>query len=319
MGVSASRKTIEIYSKEDFLKLWNTTEYYEGYGSSKYQPGSGYDRGDAWHHGVKNADIVLKADIEVSSDDINAPIIKNEHDPVYNFGFGMNSCSFDGEGHTVTVTKGKRDIYPLFGDIKNDAYTETPREIKNLTIVYKGDVIGSAFARNIYSLNSYNPTVDYKISNIEVAVEGSILPYATLMPGNQYDKRNDIDKAAYDDEARIDTENFAVGMACAVDSVQIDGYKLHVRGNIGSSEVKKNEFAKTELVHAKTAGLFYGKSKQSFKVFPEIRNVSIDVGGGRHGFSPFGKFDNNYRRFRQSSQRNGHGYGQYGRRDRGVG
>lgn len=285
MRTPAQRETIEINSKEDFLKLWNTEEFYSGFGPSSYQPGPGYDNGDAWHHGVKNKDIVLNVDIEVSSDEINAPIPKNEHDPIHNFGFGMDSCTFNGNNHTITVTKGTRDIYPLFGDIKSAYDNETSRDIKDLNIVYKGDVMGSAFARNILSNNSTGSNVDYKISNIKVDVEGSILPYATLIPAIQSLGREDLPKEKYTDFPRFDTETFAVGMAYLLDSAQIDGYTLNVKGNIGSPEVKKHEYAKTDLVHAKSSGLFIRKNWYNFKVFAGVKNVNINVDGGIYAHS----------------------------------
>ena len=282
---SGPRETIEINSKEDFLSLWNKEEFYSGFGPSSYQPGPGYDKGDAWHHGVKNKDIVLNVDIEVSSDEINGPIQKNEHDPIYNFGFGIDSCTFNGNNHTITVTKGTREIYPLFGDIKSAYNNETSRDIKDLNIVYKGDVMGSAFARNILSSNSFSPVVDYKISNIKVDVEGSILPYATLIPAIQSLGREDFQKSDYSDFARLDTETFAVGMAYLLDSAEIDGYTLNVKGNIGSPEVKKHEYAKTDLVHARTSGLFIRKNMRDFKVFAGVKNVNINVDGGIYAHS----------------------------------
>lgn len=281
---SGPRETIEINSKEDFLELWNTEEFYSGFGASSYQPGPGYDKGDAWHHGVKNKDIVLNVDIEVSSDEINAPIPKNEHDPIHNFGFGMEDCTFNGNNHTVTITKGARDIYPLFGDIRSGGNIAT-RDIKDLNIVYKSDVVGSAFARNILSSNSFSPVADYKISNIKVDVEGSILPYATLIPAIQSLGREDLPEENYSGFPRFDTETFAVGMAYLLDSAEIDRYTLNVQGNIGSTEVKKHEYAKTDLVHAKSSGLFIRKNWYNFKVFAGVKNVNINVGGGIYAHS----------------------------------
>ncbi|WP_068455602.1 S-layer homology domain-containing protein [Aedoeadaptatus pacaensis] len=280
MRAPAPRERIEINSKEDFLKLWNTTEYYSGFGPSSYQPGPGYDKGDAWHHGVKNKDIVLNVNIEVSSDEINAPIQKNEHDPIHNFGFGMEDCTFNGNNHTITVTKGTRDIYPLFGDIRSTYNNETSRDIKDLNILYKGDVVGSAFARNILSSNSFSPVVDYKISNIKVNVDGNILPYATLIPAKQSLGREDIQSSEFTGFPRFDTETFAVGMAYLLDSAEIDGYTLNVKGDIGSPEVKKHNLAKTDLVYARASGLFIRKNMYDFKVFAGVKNVDIHVGGG---------------------------------------
>ncbi|WP_138159992.1 S-layer homology domain-containing protein [Peptoniphilus catoniae] len=289
----AVRERIEINSKEDFLKLWNTTEYYSGFGGSAYQPGPGYDKGDAWHHGVKNKDIVLNTNITVSSDEINGPIPENEHDPINNIGLGMDSCNFYGNNHTITVTKGMRDIYPLFGDINNREDHENSREIKDLNIVYEGDVVGSAFARNLYSYIykfGDDDITDYKISNINVDVKGSILPYVTLDYASDYSSREDIDKSIYTSwDSRVDTENFAVGMAYYLSNVEIDGYNLNVKGNIGSKELQKHPLAKTELVHSIAAGLFYNKSMSTYYIFPESRNININVGGGIYSHS------NNYR------------------------
>ena len=287
VGAPPSENTrYEINSKEDFLKLWRMTEFYSGFGPSPFQPGPGYGKGDAWHHGVSGYDIYLNQDITVSSDEIYDPIPKNEHDPKYNFGFGLNSSNFYGNGHTITIEKGNnRPIYPIFGEIRNFKDRTKTRTIEKLSVIYKGDVVGSGFAKNIY-YNQMNAITDYDIKDINIQVQGSILPYSDLTSTIMSYYRADLPglkqtEADINEFSLIDTRNIAVGMSYILDGANVTNFSLEVEGDIGSKEVVKNQYARSDLVYSSASGLFYMYGHRPAEVLvQDLKNISVEVGGG---------------------------------------
>lgn len=291
-------KNTQIRNREDFMNLYFPLGL-SNLVPSDYQPCKDktcgdkpclpYDAGPSFGYITmdKNdnykyyTDIYLMEDIVISSDDVNVPIPGNKKDPIYNIGLGLSNCNFHGGGHTITIKKGERDIYPLFRELTSFAWGKT-QEIKDLNIVYEGDVVGSAFAMSIPTASSSK----VKISNVNVTVKGSILPYVNVSGDYNKDEieRADIPSEIKGDSKRVDSENFAVGLARYADNVEIDGYKLKVEGDIGSPELKKHPCAVTEHVHSIAAGLFYKKQRKS-DIFTEIKNVNIEVDGGIYSHS----------------------------------
>ena len=134
----AQSDTIEINSKEDFLKFYNTE-------TGSLSP----VLHDEMVYGVQGKTINLNTDIVVSSDEINMQIDRNKRYKNYEHSFQLVDSNFHGNNHKITITQGKRTIYPLFGSICNLSSSDGEKTIDNLNIEYKGDVKGSGFARYI--------------------------------------------------------------------------------------------------------------------------------------------------------------------------
>lgn len=132
------RETIHIRTKDELLTLLNTV-YRENATS-----------GNEYRYGVENTDIYLEGDFTISSDEINAPITSNSVAELRHNSFYMTNSSFYGQSHTITIEKGTRDMYSLFGDLSTN--NKMVDMIKDLNIVYKGDVIGSGLLETFLQL-----------------------------------------------------------------------------------------------------------------------------------------------------------------------
>lgn len=243
---------IDINSKEDFLKLYNS--------EISNSVGVLYDEKT---YGVRGKTINLNTDISVSSDEINAQFPENTKFKNYERSFQLSDSDFHGNGHTITITQGERNIYPLFGNVENS--TNSEKTIDNLNIVYKGNVYGSGFARSINS-SFYKEYIN--IHNIDVKVEGDILPIVIyeiyLKTGTVYDK------------TPVGAKTMATGFAGTMDYVRGTKINVHVDGNIGSINQPK--------VYEVLNSDFYKKDSEAY---PDKykKTVSSDAYGFTSGYT----------------------------------
>lgn len=273
---------VVINTKADLLKLLNESKAkYTGYGKSEWVPAAGYFEGDAWSQIAEHKNIILKSDITISSDEINFPIDENKQNPIYNNSLTLKSSNFFGNGHTITITQGRRPIYPLFGVLTLKEKNDGQKIIQDLNIVYKGDVVGSAFARESYCMNLDRPGAsDYAVRNINITVEGSILPQAILDNISVHENRKDPENETNTKNFRWDTRNYAMGFAHIDDGTRIDNYHLKVKGNIGSDKIVKHELAKTNMVFSEAAGMTKGYfNRMDSGRTVGYTNITIEVGG----------------------------------------
>lgn len=273
---------VVINNKADLLRLLNESKaYYSGYGRAEWVPAPGYFEGDAWSQIAEHKNIILNSDITISSDEINFPIPENKQDPIYNNSLTLKGSNFFGNNHTITITQGKRPIYPLFGVLVLKNKNDGQKIIKDLNIVYKGDVIGSAFARESYCMNLDRPGAsDYAVNNINITVEGSILPQAILDNISLRDNRKDPENETNTKNFRWDTRNYAMGFAHIDDGTRIENYHLKVNGNIGSDKIVKHELAKTNMVLSEAAGMTRGYfNRMDSGRTVGYTNITIEVGG----------------------------------------
>lgn len=254
-------ENITINSKEDLIKLLN----------NKITVGASV--GDMYRYGVKNANITLNADCEISSDDINADITENTTYPKYKFAFYMENCNFYGNSHTIKITKGTREMYPLFGDLKVRDYFQS--HIKDLNLVYEGDLCGTGFAQNIRT--EYNME-SYIIENINIKVNGNLLPdmYERDMSWNPNVKYH------------IFTGQ-AAGFAFRMASAKLNNINIHVSGDIGllDPQVKNYNDGKYNKVEIGAYGFISDNGKDTFgntknskeNHFRDVTNLNIKVDG----------------------------------------
>lgn len=248
----AAHDEIQVNNKQDFLSLFTNVQPAEAEAGS-------YTRT------LKFKTIVLNTDIEISSDEINDPIAQNSANSKFNNSLSLTKCSFIGNGHTITIKKGTRPIYSLFGELFNQKVTGEPWQpeaIKDLNIVYKGDVVGSAFARDIYGNSFRDEQKDFLISNIKIDVEGSILPQPELF------------------SSPTATRNMAMGLAYRFYGGDLHDFTLNVKNNIGSDDLVKHPDAKSDTVHSMSASLFFKRFESNDRKFAyDLKNININVGG----------------------------------------
>ena len=238
------REEIHIRTKDELLKLLNTVYYQTASGNNNYR------------YGVENTDIYLGGDFTISSDEINAPITSNSVVELRHNSFYMTNSSFYGQGHTITIEKGTRDMYSLFGDLSTN--NKMVDRIKDLNIVYKGDVIGSGFARNFSSTDNKD---SHLIENINITVNGNILPF--------------VEETA--SKRKIATSS---GFIFGIVSTKVDKVNINVSGNIGL----ENPVADTSdlyFVYSRSAGFMINRVHRfsSQNNFRDITNLDIKVGG----------------------------------------
>lgn len=238
------RETIHITSKNELVNLLNTVYYQSATVDDHYR------------YGVKDTDIYLEGDFTISSDDINAPITSNSKVDLRHNSFFMTNSSFYGQGHTITIEKGNRDMYSLFGDLStNNQLVDT---IKDLNIVYNGDVIGSGFARNI---DSHHNLDSHIIENVNITVNGNILPFVMeTLPKRMV--------------------AMSSGFSFGIVSTKVDKVSINVSGNIGS----ENPVADTsdlDFVYSRSAGFMLDRGHRfsSQNNFRDITDLDIKVGG----------------------------------------
>lgn len=239
-----TKKEIHIRTKDELLSLLNTVYYQTASGNNNYR------------YGVKDTDIYLEGDFTISSDEINAPITSNPEVELEHNSFFMRNSSFYGQGHTITIQKGDRDMYSLFGDLST--WDKTEDTIKDLNIVYNGDVIGSGFARNITSHQNGNSHI---IENVNIKVNGNILPFVMeTLP-----KR----KIA-----------MSAGFGFGIVSTKVDKVSINVTGNIGS-ENPVTDTSDLDFVYSRSAGFMLDRVQRwsSQNNFRDITNLNIKVGG----------------------------------------
>ncbi|MFP5528225.1 S-layer homology domain-containing protein [Peptococcus simiae] len=296
---NVANEDVHITSAEDLLKLIED-KYYSGFGKSDYVPGENYASGDEYHHVIENKNIILDNDITLPYDKVSQVIPQNLQDPLHNNGISLLNSNFNGNGHTITITKGDNPVYSLFNAIKNETKGQT-LEVKDLTIVYESDVLGSGFARKIDG--DVNPDLqepDCHFSNIQVDVQGSILPHVGLanVGGlSRDDAGKDITNPRtgnIDSFAWVDSVNLATGISWTLSNTNVEGFTLNVAGNIGSQEAHKHDLAITDVVRSHTAGLFLMRSTRHFnkKIFT-LNNITLNIGGGMYakanGSDAYGK------------------------------
>ena len=249
---SEEREEIHIQTKEELIALLNR----------KFRL-STFTTGDEYRYGVQNADIYLEGDFTISSDDVNANIPENTLYSYYKNSFEMNNCNFYGQGHSITITQGGsgRPIYSLFGVVSaKDNFVST---IKDLNLIYQGDVIGSGFAQHIYGDDNID---QFDISGINVTVNGDILPLLT---------------EGWQTTDNSDTNAFAAGFALFMNSAKVDDVNVHVTGNIGTENPGKFEKATMDLIYGRSAG-FYIQYRHRWpnNANPhDITNIKIQVDG----------------------------------------
>ncbi|MDO5037788.1 MAG: S-layer homology domain-containing protein [Tissierellia bacterium] len=254
------RQEIHITSKEELLNLLNTS-----YHMSIYTPG------DEWRYGVKNADIYLEGDFTISSDEVNAQIPHNTLYEDYTFSFNLTNSNFYGGGHTITIEEGNRDMYPLFGQIWNTE-ENTTYQVNNLNLVYKGNVRGAGFAHKV---NASNLTSDYDLSEINVEVNGDVLP---LLQAQWFDQETD---GSGQTTKYYGTHAWAAGFVIDLVLTEVSDVKVHVTGNIGSASLEKAPGADMDLVYARSGGFLVYQSLRHVNKnqFRDIQGVNITVDG----------------------------------------
>ena len=281
----AAYDDININSKDDLINLLtNNAKLISTKTNGLVKRGPRYDEGDTWTQIVENKTIYLNTDITISSDEINASIPQNLGNPICDNSLSILKSSFIGNGHTITINQGTRPIYPLFGEINNPRVTnESWREehIKDLNIVYNGDVVGSAFARNISGGSRTNKQVDIKINNVNVTVNGNILPQPFLFfMYNPNMRTDDIAKSQPSSQYLIDSKNHATGLSCRFTGAEINGFNLNVTGNIGSEDIIKHEYAKSDVVFSRASALFLERHDLTTNdYYYNIKNININIGG----------------------------------------
>jgi uncharacterized repeat protein (TIGR02543 family) len=249
------RDEIHIRTKEELIEFLNTSYHL-----------SAYISGDEYRYGVKDTDIYLDGSFEISSDDINAQIPENTKYNKYQNSFNLTNSNFYGQGNTITINKGNRDMYSLFGNmyVYEEGFVST---VDNLNIVYNGDVRGAGLAQNIDS--NYN-TKSYDLNNINIEVNGNILP---LITENNYDSVGSTHYYA--------TDARAAGFVFSLVSANLDGVDIHVTGNIGTENPEKSDYADTDLIYARSSGFILWKNHRwpNTDSFRDITNLKIKVGG----------------------------------------
>ena len=218
--------------------------------------------GDSQRYGIRNADIYLNADLTISSDDINEQFVQNTKYAEYKNSFWLENSNFFGNGHTITITQGQRKIYPLFGRISasKDSFVGA---IRDLSLVYEGDVYGSAFANEI-TQRMPNET-NYIIQDVTITVHGNILPMLRA-----YWTQNGNDN---------NTEAYAAGFAYHMDGVDVKNIQIYIKGNIGALQPKQYEQADTELIYARSSGFFFARTLRGTGAEQSIQNITIQVDG----------------------------------------
>ena len=238
------REEIHIRTKDELVRLLNTVYYQTASGNNNYR------------YGVENTDIYLEGDFIISSDDINGRINSNPEVELRHNSFYMTNSSFYGQGHTITIEKGTRDMYSLFGDLSTN--NQSVYTIKDLNIVYNGDVVGSGFARNITSHDNMDSHI---IENVNITVNGNILPFVMeTLP-----KR----KIA-----------MSSGFSFGIVSTRVDKVKINVSGNIGL-ENPVTDTSGLDFVYSRSAGFMLDRVQRfsSQNNFRDITNLDIKVGG----------------------------------------
>lgn len=255
-----AKEVIEINTKADLIALLN-----------RVHPSSSGVPGDQKRYGIIDSTINLNADIEISSDDINSQIPENTLYTKYEHAFKMENSSFLGNGHTITITQGTRRIYPLFGELRvSGADTGFVAQVERLSLVYKGNVYGSGFARMI--TQAWFGNTNHRIQQINITVEGSILPISEKFWTQNLNSENTQAKAA--------------GFAEYVDGAEIKDVNITVAGDIGTLTPEKQEHAQTELIYGRSSGFILARnSRASNAALQPIDNLNISVAGSILGGS----------------------------------
>jgi|GEM_PF-6410048 uncharacterized repeat protein (TIGR02543 family) len=251
----SAKEVIEINTKADLVALLN-----------RVHPVDSRLVGDQKRYGVADVTINLNADIEISSDDINSQFPENTLYTKYEHAFTMDNSSFLGNGHTITITQGTRRIYPLFEDLRvNDPGTDFVAQVEDLSLIYKGNVYGSGFARGIATA-AWDGKTYHRIQKVNITVEGNILPisqkYWTLSEPVQY------------------TLTRAAGFVQFVEGTEIRDINIRVTGDIGTLTPEKEEHAQSELIFSSSSG-FIIESRSGYGDAPPqtVDNLTINVGG----------------------------------------
>ena len=254
------REEIQINTAEELTALLNR----------ELQMTSGV-MGDWKRYGIRNADIYLNADLTISSDDINEQFIQNTKYAEYENSFWLENSRFYGNGHSITITQGQRKIYPLFGriSVSKDSFVSI---IRDLSLVYEGNVYGTGFANEI--LQRQPNETNYKIQDITVTVQGSVLPML-----RSYWAQNGTDK---------NTEAYAAGFAYQMDGADVENVQIAIGGDIGTLQPERYEQSDTELIYARSSGFFFKGSLRGVGTEQSIQNITIQVDGsilaGSHHF-----------------------------------
>ena len=250
------REEIQIQTKQELIDLLNR-ELVSSVGV----------QGDFRRYGINNADIYLNEDITISSDDINAQLPGNTLYSNYENSFSLQNSNFYGNGHTITIEQGQRRLYPLFGNLL--ATNDFIGTVSELSIVYRGDVCGAGFAQGIYQRNNFYGT-NFQIQDINITVEGNILPYSTSYWTQNDNTHNTVAEAA--------------GFAFRVDGTSVENVNIYVEGNIGSLNPEPYEHAETELIFGRSSGFsldrtLRGHESLDSEKMQNIQDVTIQIGG----------------------------------------
>ncbi|MDO5027949.1 MAG: S-layer homology domain-containing protein [Bacillota bacterium] len=249
-ALRGNKKEIHIRTNEELIALLNSE-----YKSYEFQ-------NDEWRYMVRNTNIYLEDDFVISSDDINDQFLENTAHEKYEHAFCLANSNFYGQGHTITINQGHRDMYSLFGKLEIGG-DDTVNEIKDLKLVYKGDVRGTGFAQT----TSSNGTGIFKFSNIDITVDGNILPL--LRKG----------KNIQVNETRAEAAGFMLGLSFA----EVDGVKIHVTGNIGSEQAEQSLESDTDIIYGRSAGFILDPSQVSDidvrNQYKGMENLDIAVDG----------------------------------------
>ena len=147
-------------------------------------------------------------------------------------------------------------MYSFFGDLSTN--NQSVDTIKDLNIVYNGDVIGSGFARNIGSHHNMDSHI---IENINITVNGNILPFVVETVNNRM-------------------VAMSAGFGFGIVSTKVDKVKINVSGNIGS-ETPVADTSDLDFVYSRSAGFMLDRVHRfsSQNNFRDITNLDIKVGG----------------------------------------